>query len=314
MTSYASVPSAVEAMKLGAADYIAKPFDHEELLLVIRQLLKQRAQERSRQHLKSDLEANYPVKGMIGQCAAMQRIFEQIAKVAPTSASVLLLGESGTGKELVARAIHEQSTRNEAPFVAVNCASIPENLVESRRHPVSRRDRRAAGRDPVPAAARTSGRRASPGGVGAGATGRCPSHRRHQPRPALHGGGRRFPRRPLFPAQGGGTAVAAAARTGQRHHPAGRPSAGEILPAPEPPAHELHTPGAGADPQLSLAGKRARTGERHRTRHHPRRRRTGGAGATGHQDHLTETELARQLGISRKTLWQRRQKLGIPRG
>ena len=74
---------------------------------------------------------NYPVRGMIGQSAAMQAIFNQIAKVAPTAASVLILGESGTGKELVARAIHEQSTRHDAPFVVVNCATIPENLVES---------------------------------------------------------------------------------------------------------------------------------------------------------------------------------------
>ena len=131
MTSYASVPSAVEAMKLGAADYVAKPFDHEELLLVIRQLIRNREQERSRERLKSDLESSYPVNGMVGRCAAMRALFEQIDKVAPTDASVLVLGESGTGKELVARAIHEQSRRQDAPFVAVNCATIPENLVES---------------------------------------------------------------------------------------------------------------------------------------------------------------------------------------
>ena len=131
MTSYASVPSAVEAMKQGAADYIAKPFDHEELLLLIRQALKQHDQERDRQNLKSTLERHYPVKGMIGRCDAMQGIFEQIARVAPTDASVLITGESGTGKELVARAIHDQSPRRDAPFVVVNCATIPEHLVES---------------------------------------------------------------------------------------------------------------------------------------------------------------------------------------
>jgi len=131
MTSYASVPSAVEAMKLGAADYVAKPFDHEELLLTLRQALNQRARERSRESLRSTVEVSYPVKGMIGRCAAMQTVFEQIAKVAPTPASVLILGESGTGKELVARALHDQSPLRDAPFVAVNCATIPENLVES---------------------------------------------------------------------------------------------------------------------------------------------------------------------------------------
>ncbi len=131
MTSYASVPSAVQAMKLGAADYVAKPFDHEELLLTLRQALRQHARERSRERLRATVEESYPVKGMVGRCAAMQTVFEQIAKVAPTPASVLILGESGTGKELVARALHEQSPLREAPFVAVNCATIPENLVES---------------------------------------------------------------------------------------------------------------------------------------------------------------------------------------
>ncbi len=131
MTSYASVPSAVEAMKLGAADYVAKPFDHDELLLVLEQALAQHRREQSRQRLQATVEEHWPVKGMVGRCPAMRTLFEQIARVAPTPASVLILGESGTGKELVARALHDRSPLRDAPFVAVNCATIPENLVES---------------------------------------------------------------------------------------------------------------------------------------------------------------------------------------
>src|SRR3989337_184093 len=104
MTSYGSVKSAVESMKLGAADYITKPFDHDEMLLVVRRLLEQRQLWRRAQVLQADLERDYPVGGMIGNCAAMREVFDRIRKVAPTDSTVLILGESGTGKELVARA------------------------------------------------------------------------------------------------------------------------------------------------------------------------------------------------------------------
>lgn len=131
MTSYASVRSAVEAIRLGAIDYIAKPFDHDELLLTLERVLKQNSLERQNQALKSDLSRRYPVGGMIGNSPAMQEVFERIRRVAPTDTTVLILGESGTGKELVARAVHEQSPRKQAPLIAVNCAAIPENLIES---------------------------------------------------------------------------------------------------------------------------------------------------------------------------------------
>ena len=131
MTSYASVRSAVDSMKRGAVDYIAKPFDHDELLIVVERTLRRSALERRSEALKSDVEKEYPVNGMIGACPAMKEITRRISKVAPTDATVLVLGESGTGKELVARAIHEQSLRREAPLVTVNCAAIPETLIES---------------------------------------------------------------------------------------------------------------------------------------------------------------------------------------
>ena len=131
MTSYASVRSAVDSMKQGAVDYIAKPFDHDELLLLVKRVLDQAKLERRTEALKSDLNKTYPVDGMIGNCAAMTEICRRIAKVAPTDSAVLVLGESGTGKELVARALHEQSNRRNAPIVTVNCAAIPETLIES---------------------------------------------------------------------------------------------------------------------------------------------------------------------------------------
>jgi DNA-binding NtrC family response regulator len=131
MTSYASVRSAVDAMKQGAVDYIAKPFDHDELLLLVQRILKQRNLERRDKALKSDVDKTWPVRGMVGRCPAMEEVCRRIGKVAPTDSTVLILGESGTGKELVARAVHEQSRRLEAPFVTVNCAAIPESLIES---------------------------------------------------------------------------------------------------------------------------------------------------------------------------------------
>jgi len=131
MTSFGSIQSAVDSMKMGAADYITKPFDHDEMVLVVGRILSQRRLLRQAQALKSDIARDYPVSGMVGHCAAMQEVFARIRKVAPTDAAVLILGESGTGKELVARAVHELSARHDAPIIAVNCAAIPENLIES---------------------------------------------------------------------------------------------------------------------------------------------------------------------------------------
>ena len=130
MTSYATVRSAVEAMKMGAVDYISKPFDHDELMLLIERTLDRNNRQRQRETLKSDMEQCYPVRGMVGQCPAMNEVRNKIEKVAPTDATVLILGESGTGKELVARALHESSKRSNAPFVVFNCAAVPENMIE----------------------------------------------------------------------------------------------------------------------------------------------------------------------------------------
>ncbi len=137
MTSYASLRSAVDAMKLGAIDYIAKPFDHEEMLLTVSRILKQSSLNKStdtgENHNSADAAApkDLPASGIIGSSDLMQKLFTKIRKVAPTDATVLIQGESGTGKELVAQALHNQSLRKEAPMISVNCAAIPESLIES---------------------------------------------------------------------------------------------------------------------------------------------------------------------------------------
>ena len=131
MTSYATVNSAVEAMKNGAADYIAKPFDHDELVMLVDKVLSEKQKERRTAALQTDVDQAFPVTGMIGKSAAMSEVCSRIQKVAPTEATVLIVGESGTGKELVARALHKHSKRFDAPFVALNCAAVPERSIEA---------------------------------------------------------------------------------------------------------------------------------------------------------------------------------------
>jgi DNA-binding NtrC family response regulator len=131
MTSFASIRSAVECMQQGAVDYVAKPFDHDEMLLTIARVLKHSQLRRQNAALTSDLARHYPVRGIVGESPAMKSVFDRIQRVAATDVTVLVLGESGTGKELVARAIHDASPRASGAFVAVNCAAIPENLIEA---------------------------------------------------------------------------------------------------------------------------------------------------------------------------------------
>ena len=130
MTSYASLRSAVDAMKLGAVDYIAKPFDHEEMIQAVTRILDMRSQAPTPQ-ASDPAPVTSADTGIIGSCEPMQLLFRKIAKVAPTDATVLIQGESGTGKELVARAIHSQSRRANKALISVNCAAIPETLIES---------------------------------------------------------------------------------------------------------------------------------------------------------------------------------------
>ncbi|WP_448215417.1 sigma-54-dependent transcriptional regulator [Endozoicomonas sp. 2B-B] len=131
MTSYASLNSAVSTMKMGAVDYIAKPFDHSEMLERVAAIMasKPALADKSTEDVLNDTHTGY--SGILGHCDAMKLLFKRIRKVAPTDATVLIQGESGTGKELVARALHENSRRANGPMISVNCAAIPETLIES---------------------------------------------------------------------------------------------------------------------------------------------------------------------------------------
>jgi len=129
ITGYPSIGGAVGAVKAGAAEYLAKPFTDEELLSAVSSILE-RLRVRRLAQAKS-VEKRESSYGLIGESAAMLKVFREVGKVAPTAATVLVCGESGTGKELIARAIHYNSPRAAAPFVPVNCAAIPEGLLES---------------------------------------------------------------------------------------------------------------------------------------------------------------------------------------
>jgi two-component system response regulator PilR (NtrC family) len=131
ITAYSSVDSAIEAMKIGAYDYIPKPFKIEEIKIVIRNALEKRELQKENILLKSELLERYKIENLIGNSASMVKIATLIRQVAKVSTNILILGESGTGKEVVARAIHFNSDRMGKPFVTINCGAIPENLLES---------------------------------------------------------------------------------------------------------------------------------------------------------------------------------------
>ncbi|TCS41636.1 sigma-54-dependent transcriptional regulator [Reinekea marinisedimentorum] len=146
MTSYASMRSAVDAMKMGAVDYIAKPFDHEDMIRTVRRIIEEaRNRANAPDEEITEEEADNSEKevfleedgkraalgDMVGSCEPMQNLYRRILRVAPADITVLIQGESGTGKELAARAIHQHSLRKDHPLICVNCAAIPESLIES---------------------------------------------------------------------------------------------------------------------------------------------------------------------------------------
>jgi DNA-binding NtrC family response regulator len=131
VTGYAEVKSAVQAIRDGAFDYIAKPFSNEELLVSVERFFKFRMLEDEVTHLKEALREKAEFEEIVGESLTMKKVFDRITAVAGTNAPVLIQGESGTGKELVANALHRLSIRSEKPLVKINCAAIPENLFES---------------------------------------------------------------------------------------------------------------------------------------------------------------------------------------
>jgi two-component system response regulator HydG len=131
MTAYGTIESAVEAMRMGAYDYIQKPFTEEELLVKVQKALERRQMAGELSALTAEFRERYRFENIIGRSAAVNDVLNRIRRIAPTDATVLITGESGTGKELVAKAVHANSRRAERPFVSINCAAISETLLES---------------------------------------------------------------------------------------------------------------------------------------------------------------------------------------
>lgn len=131
ITGFPTVETAVEAMKSAASDYLVKPFSMEQLLAVVEASLEKRRTEEAYGFLRSQLRRSFRLGGIVGRTRKVLKLFDDIRKAASVDANVLVLGESGTGKELVARAVHDNSHRQGRPFLPINCAAIPENLLEA---------------------------------------------------------------------------------------------------------------------------------------------------------------------------------------
>lgn len=131
LTAYGSIESAVDAIKRGAYSYLTKPFEHQDLLLQIQKAVENRRLTSEIERLKSLLGERFSFASVVTRSERMQKVLETISRIAPTESTVLLLGESGTGKDLIAKVIHLASERKDKPFVAINCAALPEALLES---------------------------------------------------------------------------------------------------------------------------------------------------------------------------------------
>jgi len=131
MTAFGGVETAVEAMRNGAYDFITKPFDHETLLVRLEKALERSSLIRENYRLQMECKGQEPFQQLVGSSDTMKRLYETIQMVAKTDLTVLITGESGTGKELVARAVHDLSRRRQNDFIAVNCPTLPENILES---------------------------------------------------------------------------------------------------------------------------------------------------------------------------------------
>ena len=131
ITGYASVKTAVEAIRLGAYDYITKPCDNDELLIKVRRVLEDRKKDREIRQLREELRGTYSFSNIVSQSDSMNQVFKSVRQVADTDATVLVLGETGTGKEMLAKAIHFNSSRKAKPFIVITCSALSESLLES---------------------------------------------------------------------------------------------------------------------------------------------------------------------------------------
>ncbi len=131
MTAFGSIETAIQAMKLGAYHYIVKPFNMEELVLLVKRAMERVNLQTENTMLKRELKKEFSIESVIGKSQPMQELFDLVRRIAPATANVLINGESGTGKEVIARAIHNLGPRKKKPFVAINCTAIPEQLLES---------------------------------------------------------------------------------------------------------------------------------------------------------------------------------------
>jgi DNA-binding NtrC family response regulator len=131
ITATRTVKTAVEAMKLGAYDYVTKPFDTDELCLIIHRALSTQALEKEVKYLREEVDKGFGFEHILGKSKGMEEIFKMVRQIADSKSTVLIMGESGTGKELISRSIHFSSNRRSYPFITINCAAIPETLIES---------------------------------------------------------------------------------------------------------------------------------------------------------------------------------------
>ena len=237
MTAHATVENAIEAMKLGAYDYLQKPFEVDELLVAVRRALEHQSLSRQHRYLLSEREEEFDHYGIVGRSRAIEELLRKIELVARSKSTVLVTGETGTGKELVARAIHARSAQHDMPLIKVNCAAIPEALLESELFghvkgaftgaTANRRGRFALadggtifldeiGTLALPVQAKLlrvlQEREFEPVGSRAHGVGGRARDRGHEPRPAGHGGGRALPGGPLLPPERHPRRAAAAAR------------------------------------------------------------------------------------------------------
>ena len=242
ITGLSQIDTAVQAMKLGAFDYISKPFEPDELKMVVQRALERRQLMQENLNLKTEVSSKYRFENIIGSSPQMQAVYRLVAQCAPTNSTVLLTGESGTGKELIARAIHYNSLRKDKPFVPVDCNSLSENLLESELFGhvkgaftgavTSKKGMFEVAEsgslfldeignfslgDPGQDAARVAGARIPRGRRHQDADRQFPADHRHQQGPQGHGRRRHIPRRPVLPHQHLPDPCARAARSQGRH-------------------------------------------------------------------------------------------------